>query len=814
MAEQQVASNVNISDVPGRIQPFQMMGLNALAALAFDPEYIKWQLANANITTGGPNVPGATGNPSAAPGDAGYNATARGAAYGTPTMPSSQMVQALQEALAKNQRASGGSSAGRSADAIDPLKGSLLRSADADQSLIDLLNVGLPMTGTTQPYPNNQSVTGRPGAPSTIGGGGGVPPGSGGGGWIPPITVPPNPGTGIPGTGPRPGGGSGAGNGSGSGGGAAGGASGSGGFANVDPNYGATPGTGTFTRGPIGGFSGLPTGSQYNPSQYASDSLASQLAAALGATVSHTNTGGPNGPPPMNVLDFGIPGSGNMLNAGLVNDMLTSASQAPFAADRLRDELAMLNRSRGSAWMPFKKGGKVPKGSMAERLAKKAYATEMPRFNVGGLQPYGTSSTTAAPATGPNNNPSYPMAPYQQYTGQRLLDFTANPNPNNLATSGYTRQAEQGMASIPSVFDDSGGINAGRDESGRATTNFGIANDQMDWAGNQVGNAMAGFGSIYDRAMTTPGTSPISNPTLMSAGQIRINPLNDYRMADATKWTAPGVGSSYMSPYMDAVTNVQRTRAIDDYQEGRGARNSRAVAAGAYGGSRAAIEEGVARRALDRNLQAIDANGLQQAYMNAQQQFNADRAATTSVDKSNLDAALQTQGLATQAGLSAAQSNQRSNVEQFGQLLQAGQEAERMRNQFGLQAQNQNMSAALQAMQGLTGAGTALSSIGGTRADLQRMAQQLEQARLASLREAGAAQDQRAQASLNLGYQDFQNQRAWPYQLMNFYMGQLNGVPVGVNQEAIQYQNYSPGAQIGGAITSGLGALGSFMNRN
>jgi hypothetical protein len=91
----------------------------------------------------------------------------------------------------------------------------------------------------------------------------------------------------------------------------------------------------------------------------------------------------------------------------------------------------------------------------------------------------------------------------------------------------------------------------------------------------------------------------------------------------------------------------------------------------------------------------------------------------------------------------------------------------------------------LAAMNGLTNAGTALSNVGGQRADLGRLAQQMQLASLQARQHAGASQDARAQNALNLGYQDFQNARAWPYQQANFLMGQLQGIPMGVNQEAM-----------------------------
>lgn len=836
MATTPTNSNVNISDIPEEIKPFRQALLNAITALTFDPRYIAQQFSGQNIPQGGTQNPGGT------VGDPNYNATATGVTYGTPVSNKSGF-QVNQDALSGLMKQLSKAGATFSPDLMNTKSGGIeaLSGSALSTKGVNLNDVGKPIGQGT--YPVNQPVGGGVTNPIVIGSNGMNQPGFNP--YLnyqtpPPITNPNgnnnnpgtnNPGTNNPGTN-NPGGGN---------------------NPNTPntPNNPQNPGGGT-TYKPVGtvftapGAAGTTTvGSDYNPNQYASDALAQQLAAALGANVTHTLTGGPNGPPPQNLLDFGIGGVGNMLNAGLVNNMLTAPSQQPFAQQRLQDELNYLS-GNSAAYQGFnvppqtysqyavdvskfpKIGGMASGGSLMERLQKKRYARggSVKRYVTGGITGLDPSASTTSTTS---SNSNYPFADYQPYGGQRLLDWRENAPSGNLQISNATRQAEAGMANnIPSMYDEEGGIGQGP---------LRFANDGMDWAGRNIGNAMEGYNDIMGRASSigqtsfSPlqySTSSISDPELLSAGRISVDPLNNYQMQNPLSWTDQGVRGAYMNPYQDAVTSVQRQRAIDDFNEQRGARNSSAVASGAFGGSRQAVENGVAQRALNRNLQNIDAQGLNNAYLNAQQQFGADRTAATGVNKANLDALLQTQGLATQAGLSAAQSNQATNAQQFNQLLQAQQNAEQMRNQFGLQSQqlqdSSNQAAArlgldaaqlggnlgISAMQGLTSAGTALSNNAATRADLQRLAQQLEQGRLGTMQQAGAAQDARMQGALNLGYQDFQNQRNYPFQLANFYQGQLSGIPVGVNQEQIQYQQYSPFSQIGGAITSGIGALGQY----
>ena len=97
--------------------------------------------------------------------------------------------------------------------------------------------------------------------------------------------------------------------------------------------------------------------------------------------------------------------------------------------------------------------------------------------------------------------------------------------------------------------------------------------------------------------------------------------------------------AQYMSPYMQQVVDVQKERAILDAQRQGAGRAAQAVQAGAFGGSRAAIQEGMAQEALGRQLAEIQASGQQQAFEQAQQQFERDRAARADAERLGLGAA-------------------------------------------------------------------------------------------------------------------------------------------------------------------------------
>jgi hypothetical protein len=115
----------------------------------------------------------------------------------------------------------------------------------------------------------------------------------------------------------------------------------------------------------------------------------------------------------------------------------------------------------------------------------------------------------------------------------------------------------------------------------------------------------------------------------------------------------------YMSPYMQNVVDVQKQQAIQDFQDQNAARAAQAVQAGAFGGSRQAIAQGMAQNELSRQLADIQAKGQQAAYEQASGQFERDRAARESAERLGLTAG---ESLGAQG----------SQLAQLGQLAREG----------------------------------------------------------------------------------------------------------------------------------------------
>jgi len=101
----------------------------------------------------------------------------------------------------------------------------------------------------------------------------------------------------------------------------------------------------------------------------------------------------------------------------------------------------------------------------------------------------------------------------------------------------------------------------------------------------------------------------------------------------------------YMDPYMQTVVGRQQEDAIEQFRRQQAARDAQAVGAGAFGGSRQAVQQGIAEEALSRQLGDIQAIGSQRAFEQAQQQFERDRAASMTAEQRRAEEAARVQGI-------------------------------------------------------------------------------------------------------------------------------------------------------------------------
>jgi hypothetical protein len=212
--------------------------------------------------------------------------------------------------------------------------------------------------------------------------------------------------------------------------------------------------------------------------------------------------------------------------------------------------------------------------------------------------------------------------------------------------------------------------------------------------------------------------------------------------------TSPSVYQSFMSPYQQAVTDVQMDAARRQADITRQQRNAQATRAGAFGGSRQAIEEAEAQRALGSQLQNIQATGLQNAFQQAQQNINQ-------------RAQLELQGLTgAQQGLAGAQAG------------------------YGLAGQM----------------GSALGQLGTQQLGAQQGILGLQQ-------QFGGQQQAQEQAIINQAIQNYAQSREAPMQALNQFNALLRGYAL-PGTTTTQYQAAPPlSSQIAGFGTAGIGAL-------
>lgn len=264
---------------------------------------------------------------------------------------------------------------------------------------------------------------------------------------------------------------------------------------------------------------------------------------------------------------------------------------------------------------------------------------------------------------------------------------------------------------------------------------------------NDQGSAFGGIRSL----------AQMGNPTTDMAAQGAAgvyNPAMQYGNFQAQQTSTnmfPGQDlSGYMNPYISNVMNRMQDATQRNFQESQGQRDTAAERAGAFGGSRSAIENILARRNLDTQLGDQQAGLLNQGYQQATQLWGSDQARKLASDQGN-----------QQAGIAGAQVGL--------QGLQTGLQSAQTLGQLG----NQQQSLAMQRLQALQGVGD--------------------------------KQQQLNQSSLDQAYQDFVNQRDYGRNNLSFYSGILRGIPVQADSSTIAYQP-SPNA-LSSALGSGVSAL-------
>jgi len=231
-----------------------------------------------------------------------------------------------------------------------------------------------------------------------------------------------------------------------------------------------------------------------------------------------------------------------------------------------------------------------------------------------------------------------------------------------------------------------------------------------------------GIGTMYAAAEQARQAAQLGGAPMAQAAQTGFAPnLQAYQMGPAERvgtqtFAAPGSAESFMSPYMQNVVDIEKReaqRASDIAAQREGAQFARA---GAFGGSRQAIVEAERNRNLATQMGDIQSRGLQSAYQQAQQQFNAEQAARLQANLANQQAGLTVggQNLASQLGVQqlGTQTGLQGALANLSAQQQANLANQQMAGQYGLQGAQLGMQAAdvlrqagIGALQGAQGLG-------------------------------------------------------------------------------------------------------------
>lgn len=385
-------------------------------------------------------------------------------------------------------------------------------------------------------------------------------------------------------------------------------------------------------------------------------------------------------------------------------------------------------------------------------------------------------------------------APYQAYGGERIAGFTP-----------MQQQAQQATANIG------------------PSQQLGLATQMAGLAGLRSGNISytpSDFGNQYNApSQYQTGRFGVQGVGPSQLQQFQMGPSE---RVSTDSFAQPGAMEAYMSPYVQgAVAPELREAARQSAIQGQQSQ-AQAVQQGAFGGARSGIVEAERQRNLAMQQGDIYGKGMQSAFAQAQQQFNAEQQARLAAQQANQQAGLTVGGqnlgallgvqqlgagqsmqaqLANQAAAQQAQ-QMREASRQFGygqQMSAAQQQA-----QYGLSgqqaAEQSRQYGASLGLQGLSQAGqmaSTLGQLGQTQFGQQKDVIGMQQA-------VGGQQQALEQQRLQQQYQDFLTQRGYPQQQLAFMSDMLRGLPLSQSTQSMYQAPPSLGAQA-------LGAFGTYV---
>lgn len=414
------------------------------------------------------------------------------------------------------------------------------------------------------------------------------------------------------------------------------------------------------------------------------------------------------------------------------------------------------------------------------------------------------------------------------YTGERVAGFT----PEQLAI----QQQVFGMQT-PS------GMTAGQGTLGNAATLAGGA--------GQAGLARA-LGYQPGRYTIGAVEAPVAEGGTMEAARSDYDPrLTTFQMQGpagvgaeraSAEMFSPEAAAYYMSPYQQAVTDIQMREARQQANIEKQNAAMGAIGRGTFGGARQALIQAERDRGTAQLLSDIQAKGGQAAFENAQKQFEADqqrRMAAQQInvqsglqaalanqqmryntEQQNLNAALSVQNLGTETGRAVALANlnnqQQANVQNLAAKLQTqGLNAEQaMRASLANQQTQLQLTQLMEQANQFAAATGKDIGIAGMNQSLEAgkaqvaAAAQEQASRLERLKAQAATAEEKQQLDQqlkDLNYQTFMEQQNFQRSMLEYYSSILRGNANALGTTQVNYaQAPSALSQIGGLGLAGL----------
>jgi hypothetical protein len=294
--------------------------------------------------------------------------------------------------------------------------------------------------------------------------------------------------------------------------------------------------------------------------------------------------------------------------------------------------------------------------------------------------------------------------------------------------------------------------------------------------------------TVTPSAMAAAGLQPVADAAAASIDRGGVRDLS------AGSFLGGDV-SAYMNPYIRQViettmTDLNRQRDIQ-----RQADNARAVQAQAFGGSRQAVAEAQTNETFNNTMASTLANLYSQGFDRASglMMQDYDRGLQAQQANQGVDASVagQNAGFVQQTALA----NQANRYNQAYQNALLQQQAAQANMEASLRAQELNQSAGLSAANLGLGAATQLGAFGKTQQDMAL-------AKADALIQAGALEQQVAQAKLDADYAEFLRKVGYPVEMAQLMQG-------GGQMMSAAKAGTSNGLLGGlGSVAEGLGGMG------